>query len=405
MRLLKLVIILQLLSITSAFSQSYIKDLQEASVILAKQFQNKGQKLKAVTLLSFCLELDEENSVARKFQSVINSNEEFRLYQMLPDNGREFSRYINRTIKENTDLTDAQVKYYAYIAKVLDPRSPTAKLTNNNEYFDAYKKHFPDYTPTEEEKNEIRNSSFSKDLLGKKPFDTAKNITINNFSYNPQKLLNAINDLNKTLKLYNIAIEIDTELIPYDEEKVENGSKAYFGPNLDVTSKNITFRKVTVFEILKYIEHTLTLTFHESDKKLIIREGQAGLNNRPSLFKKAETVMADTKLSTVKGRLKFDNKSAQIKGRITRIQAKDNSLLIQFNNHFVAEIDNKHLKDNTVSLLTEVLKSQKSNPTKANKMLNVSFRGVIKIRTTSRTDILNCSSIIAEDYPHFYLKH
>ena len=407
--IIKKIILLSLLFIPSLHAQEPLEYLKEGSLILAKQFHDEGQKLKAVTLLTFCLELDESNQEAQKFISIIDSQEEVRLYQRLPDKGRNFSKFINKIVQNNTDLPGGRIKHMAYIAKVLDPNSPTAHISDEENYFDTFKKYFPDYSPETSEKTAMLGSTVDHELIrklvGKKPFEIAKSVTVHKLTHNPRNLLYTINELNKLLHPFKTSIQIQTNAIPVQEEAIVHGVKKYIGEELDVRSITVSFNEATIYEILKYIEHTLALTFLQDSSQIVIREGVRGKNGRPELFKLGSKLVPDIKQSTIKAKAKYHMKSIQIKGNITQLKAESSKLLVEIDNHFVAEIDNRLLKASTIQLMKDYLQKQKMEPSSAEQMLNVSLRGFIKIRTISRTDIIKCTSIIAEDAPHFYLKH
>lgn len=406
---LKLSLLLWIAPFWSSHAQEYLNHFKEASYILAQQFQEKGQTLRAMTMLSFCLELDDNNEQAKDFISVINVQQKFRLYKKIPDEGRQFSTLINNVISINQNLPRERTNYWKFVAKILNHDSPNHEIEDIEKQFNTFQKYFPDYTPSASEKAEILNpfieASLSKKLAGKKPFEIAKTVKLYDLKYNPRKLLDFINSVNKALQPYATFIDIRTELLPHRKEVLNDGRKIYIGEELDIESRTIRFTNVTIYETLKFIEHTLALTFQEQGELIILREGLRGQNGRPTEFQVASKLMKEIKQSTTKAKAKYHMKSIQLKGAITQLKAESSRLLVEIDNHFVVEIDNRLLKGDTLQLMKDYLMEQKSNPYSAAKMLNVSLRGYIKIRTITRTDIIKCNSIIAEGAPHFYLKH
>ena len=239
-------------------------------------------------------------------------------------------------------------------------------------------------------------------LRGKKPFEKARLYKIDKLAYNPTKLLTIINDFNSKLKHVDLDFQINNRAIPYENLSRNDEYVSYLGPDLDVKSRPILFRNITLMEFIKYLDFTLALNVKEVRNSLIIEKGLKGKGDRPYYFKYADEFINEIKQSTLQARAQYDKKPVQIKGYVTEIKALSDKLLVEIDNHFVVEIDNKHLKKDTIKNLSDRLKEMKTNPAKAQKFLKVTLRGTVSIKTVSRTFITNCSSLLAEDAPYFY---
>ena len=81
------------LSISNTFGQNPKVLLEEGAVILAKQSYKDGKKYKSMRLITFALELNNDNLEAQDFIETIKTDKKIRVYQKLPDNGRKYSEY------------------------------------------------------------------------------------------------------------------------------------------------------------------------------------------------------------------------------------------------------------------------------------------------------------------------
>ncbi|MCM8533416.1 MAG: hypothetical protein NE330_19775, partial [Lentisphaeraceae bacterium] len=291
-------------------------------------------------------------------------------------------------------------EFIAFIAKTVNPKSPAAKLSKDNRFEHFHKKYFPN--ASFESPQNIIDQDLVNTLRGKRPFEKARLYKIKKLAYNPTKLLTVINDLNSKLKHFDLDFQINNRAIPYENFSRDNDYVSYLGPQLDVKSRPILFKNVSLMELIKYIDFTLALSVKEVRSSLVIEKGLKGKGDRPYYFKQADEFVNEIKQSTLQARAKYDKKPVQIKGYVTEIKALSDKLLVEVNNHFVVEIDNKHLKRDTIKNLTEHLKEMKTNPAKAQKFLKVTLRGTVAIKTVSRTFITGCSSLMAEEAPYFY---
>jgi hypothetical protein len=383
------------------------KNIEDGALILAKQAYTKNLKLKAITLTSFVLEINNSHKAAKEFAATIQEGKSIRLYETLIDKGRRYSLYLAEIINQldvNENSYENKKKYLAFISTITYSKSPAAKFVKDfDQLLQINKKFFPSYEPSEEEIAQLKGKTVDYELIekmrGKTPLEISKHLLIKGYNYNPQKILSAINYCNKLLKPYNTYLEITPDSIPYDDAFHENDVLIYSGDDLQVDPKNISFRNVSLYEFFQYIEHTIALRFQEKNNSILITDNSQGLNRRPEHFQNAKKMIAEIKQSTIKARKKFDKKSIQLKGRITEIKKLDSKLLVEIDNHFVVEIDNKRIKKDTLVVLKKQLTEAKSS-----QYLTVTLRGIVNIKSTIRTYITDCSSLIADEVPYFYLK-
>ena len=400
-------------------SQDIVSEIEDGALILAKQFQSQNENFKAVCLISFLLDINDQNEEVLHFAKVVQSRENFRVYRTLPDNGKSFAKFLEKVIQENQNMPEKYASSLKFISKVVDPTAPFPTVNKENPFLKSIERYFPEYELNDDlfkrlQPEQVIDENLMRELFGKTPFEIARYLKVKNFMFNPQKLLDTINEFNEMLKPLRTKIVIVDHSIPYEEEVVVDGIKSYIGEDLDVKSKSIMFKEATIYDILKYIEHTLLFTFVEEQNHISVIFAENGENGRPEKFKPAEDINFPRKLVGLKSIVKSDffkfrseyhSKSIQLQGKITKIKPETNRLLIEINGHFVAEVDNQLLKPDTIKLIKQNLELRKTNASEAEKMLHICLRGTVKARSKTRTDITNCSSILAIDKPHFYLKH
>lgn len=408
------------LSFLTQICVSDIKDdLQDGALILAKQFHSQNQTFKAVNLISFILNIDNENDEALEFADIIKDKEDFRVYRSLPDNGQGYIKFLKNIIRENINMPKEHYNYLRFIGKIIDPSAPFPPIKNDNPYFRAIKKHFPDYdyegelSRLPEAKQEV-DEKLIRSLSGKGPMEIAKHLKVKNFTFNSQKLFYSINVFNRMLKPFRSRILISSPDFPFHEEIFQDGIKLFKENDLDVIRKIVFIKEATLYDIIKYIENTMRFTFVEDENYLVLTHAVNGEDGRPEKFKHAMDVNFPFKRKGLKNLVKNDfpefrsdyhSKSIQLQGTITKIKQETNRLLVEIDRHFVAEVDNRILKPDTSKLIEQYLALVENDPEEAMKMLKVSVRGTIKARSVKRTDIINCYSILAIDKAHFYLKH